>query len=183
MIYGPLLSGPAPSCATVALMFREEVLDAARAAQVITAVMVQRVIAQANQPIRNGPLWGFETPQVVREGLSYNELRGFRSVHNSLTDEEFEELAGNDTDGPMTRSQLQEISQEKRALALEPENEASKNEVSEMNSGFLSDEEDGLEGSVSGLGRRGPGPALRRSAKRRRTCPGCWRIRCGRGRP
>ena len=113
--------------------------------------MVQRASAQANQPVRNGPLWGFETPQVVREGLSYNELRGFRSAHNSLTDEEFEEFANDDTDGPMTRSQLREIAQEKRALALEPENEASKNEVSEKNSEFFSDEEDGLEGSGSGL--------------------------------
>ena len=70
------------------------------------SVLVQRAeraIAQANQPVRSGPLWGFETPQAVREGLSYNELKGFRSAHNSLTDEEFEELAGDDTDEPMTR--------------------------------------------------------------------------------
>ena len=61
----------------------------------------------------------------MREGLSYNELRGFRSAHNSLTDEEFEELAGDDTGGSMTRKQLQEIAQERRTLALEPENGAS----------------------------------------------------------
>ena len=36
----------------------------------------------------------------MREGLSYNELKGFRSAHNSLTDEEFEELAGDDTGEP-----------------------------------------------------------------------------------
>ena len=102
------------------------------------SVLVQRAeraIAQANQPVRSGPLWGFETPQAVREGLIYNELKGFRSAHNSLTDEEFEELAGDDTDEPMTRRQLQEIAQEKRALALEPENE-----------------EDGLERGGPGLG-------------------------------
>ena len=64
----------------------------------------------------------------MREGLSYNEVKGFRSAHNRLTDEEFEELASDDTDEPMTREQLQEIAQEKRALALalEPENEASR---------------------------------------------------------
>ena len=90
------------------------------------SVLVQRAeraIAQANQPVRSGPLWGFETPQAVREGLSYNELKGFRSAHNSLTDEEFEELVGVIAGEPMTRRQLQEIAQEKRALALEPENE------------------------------------------------------------
>ncbi len=81
----------------------------------------ERAIAQANQPVRNGPLWGSETPQAVREGLSYNEFRGFRSAHNSLTDEEFEVLANDDTGEPMTRRQLQEIAQEKRTLALEPE--------------------------------------------------------------
>ena len=72
----------------------------------------------------------------MREGLSYNEFRGFRSAHNSLTDEEFEELANDDTGEPMPRRQLQEIAQVKRTLALEPE-----------------DEEDGLEG-----GGPGPGP-------------------------
>ena len=81
----------------------------------------------------------------MREGLSYNELRGFRSTHNSLTGEEFEELAGDDTGEPMTRRQLREIAQEKRALAMEPGNEASENEVSEnaaseRNPGFLSAE-------------------------------------------
>ena len=55
----------------------------------------------------------------MREGLSYNEFRGFRSAHNSLTDEEFEELANDDTGEPMTRRQLQEIAQVKRTLALE----------------------------------------------------------------
>ena len=103
----------------------------------------------------------------MREGLSYNELRGFRSAHNSLTDEEFEELAGDDTGEPMTRRQLREIAQEKRALAMEPENEASENEASEnevsenevsenqaseRTPGFLSAEEDGLEGGGSGPG-------------------------------
>ena len=51
----------------------------------------------------SGPLRGFETPQAVGEGLSYNEPKGFRSVHNSLTDEEFEQLANYDTDEPMNR--------------------------------------------------------------------------------
>ena len=88
----------------------------------------------------------------MREGLSYNELRGFRSTHNRLTDEEFEELAGDDTGDPMTRRQLQEIAQENRALAMEPENEASENEVLERNPGFLSAEEDGVEGGGSGPG-------------------------------
>ena len=88
----------------------------------------------------------------MREGLSYNELKGFRSAHNSLTDEEFEELADDDTGEPMTRRQLQEIAQEKRVLALEGENEASENEASERNPGFLSAEEDGLEGGGSGPG-------------------------------
>ena len=86
-------------------------------------------------------------PQAVREGLSYNELRGFRSAHNILTDEEFEELAGDDTGEPMTRRQLQEIAQGKRALAMEPENEAS-----ERNLGFLSDEDGDLERLGSGPG-------------------------------
>ena len=40
---------------------RLEVRDAARAAQVQRA---ERAIAQANQPVRNGPLWGFETLQA-----------------------------------------------------------------------------------------------------------------------
>ena len=53
----------------------------------------------------------------------------------------------------MTRRQLREIAREKRALAMEPENEASENEVSEneaseRNPGFLSAEEDGLEGAA-----------------------------------
>ena len=81
----------------------------------------------------------------MREGLSYNDLRGFRSTHNSLTDEEFEELTNDDTGEPMTRRQLREIAREKRALAMEPENE-----VSERNPGVLSAEEDGLEGGGSG---------------------------------
>ena len=57
----------------------------------------------------------------------------------------------------MTRRQLREIAREKRGLALEPDNEASENEVSEnqaaeRNPGFLSAEEDGLEGGGSGPG-------------------------------
>ena len=93
----------------------------------------------------------------MREGLSYNELKGFRSTHNSLSGEEFEELAGDDTGEPMTRRQLREIAQEKQGLAMEPGNEASENEVSEnaaseRNPGFLSAEEDGLEGGGSGPG-------------------------------
>ena len=88
----------------------------------------------------------------MREGLSYNELRGFRSTHNSLTDEEFEELGGDDTGEPMTRRQLREIAREKRALAMEPENESSENEASERTPGFLSAEEDGLEGGGLGSG-------------------------------
>ena len=40
---------------------RLEVRDAARAAQVQRA---ERAIAQANQPVQNGPLWGFETLQA-----------------------------------------------------------------------------------------------------------------------
>ena len=76
----------------------------------------------------------------MRGGRSYNELKGFRSAHNSLTDEEFEELAGDDTGEPMTRRQLREIAREERARAREPENEASENQAAE---------EDGLEGGGS----------------------------------
>ena len=76
----------------------------------------------------------------MREGGSYNELKGFRSAHNSLTDEEFEELAGDDTGEPMTRRQLREIAREKRARARDSENEASENQAAE---------EDGLEGGGS----------------------------------
>ena len=47
----------------------------------------------------------------------------------------------------MTRRQLREIAREKRAR--EPENEASENQAAERNPGFLSAEEDGLEGGGS----------------------------------
>ena len=40
---------------------RLEVRDAARAAQVQRA---EPAISQANQPVQNGPLWGFETLQA-----------------------------------------------------------------------------------------------------------------------
>ncbi len=129
---------------------RLQVRDAARAAQVITAVMgrrklvrrfsvlvqrAERAIAQANPPMsfqesqalgqqaKNGE---YTSGDYLKGGTSYtgedvppSVLRGqldrFRAAHSHLSDEEFEELASEDTDDPMTRKQLIDIGREKRS--------------------------------------------------------------------
>lgn len=129
---------------------RLEVRDAARAAQVITAVMgrrrlvrrfsvlvqrAERAIAQANPPISASEnaaqavntRWDDDgdVPLVAEtngmDGLKRSDLNNYRAAHNSLSDEEFEELVAEDTDDPMTRKQLKDLAREKREEARRQE--------------------------------------------------------------
>ena len=125
---------------------RLEIRDAARAAQVVTAVMgrrklvrrfsvlvqrAERAIAQAHPPMskeETGVLSGqakngeytagdYLNGGVLSEStppLTQKELQSFRAAHSRLSDDEFEEMANEDTDEPMTRTQLIELAKEKR---------------------------------------------------------------------
>ena len=52
--------------------------------------------------------------ELESAGLTSKTLENMRDAHSRLTDEEFEVLAGADTDEPMTRQQLRDLAREKR---------------------------------------------------------------------
>ena len=121
---------------------RLEVRDAARAAQVITAIMgrrhlmrrfsvlvqrAERAIAQAHPPMlkketaklttaaRNGEYTSGEYhSRTVGDSITQNELQNFRNAHSRISDEEFEALANEETEEPITRRQLIDLGREKR---------------------------------------------------------------------
>ena len=98
------------------------------------SVLVQRAeraIAQAHPPMSNeesGTLSGqakngeYESGDYLNGGggaehqppLTPTEIKEFRAAHNRLSDEEFEALANEDTDDPLTRARLKEIDKEKK---------------------------------------------------------------------
>lgn len=97
------------------------------------SVLVQRAeraIAQVNPPLApeesvrlRGNSVAAEEARAEREallaeraasGLTDRDLSNYRYAHSHLSDEEFETLASEDTDDPMTRRQLIEIGRERR---------------------------------------------------------------------